>query len=133
MLSEFNFDLSRRLLRCRSWSWMPGMLALELGEHEIDTAYTKRLDDGTEDGMKVSERAIPVLSDHATLGCIVGLIQRVSGNNTVSLQCLAKASGAIEWNVTGVSDGRRFFIGEGATMEYALVTALETTGSNGKR
>ena len=137
MSNEFNADMSRRALRCRSWYWMPGMLAMEFaseGAKEIDTAYYKRLDDSTEEGMKVSPAALPVLTDHATRGCMLGLIQKAAGNETVSLQCLVKANGNIEWSVTGVSDGRRFFIGDGTTMEYALVSALETTGnSHGRR
>lgn len=137
MSNEFKADMPRRALRCKSWSWTPGMLAMDFmseGNNEIDTAYYKRLDDSTEEGMRVSPAALPVITDHATRGCMLGLIQRAAGNETVSLQCLVKANGSIEWSVTGVADGRRFFIGDGSTMENALISALETTGnSNGRR
>jgi hypothetical protein len=132
MSTDANFTLGRRVTSCAKWAWKDGMRAIVQGEEETPVR-AKRLTDIETESTFLEEGAVPDLSDPATKGCVLDVIRAAAGNDTVSLYCMLKPAGGAEWAVTFVADGRRFFLGEGSTPEYALVAALESTGSRGRR
>ena len=66
-MSEELRELSRLLVRCRGWRWMPGMADLWGG----------RVREG--DGIDRIQ-ALPDLTDPATLGCLLALVRDAWGD-----------------------------------------------------
>lgn len=82
-------DLARRAMACKNWRWMPGML-LDSPQFDRPVRYLLGMDHGdcfehewasrwnNGDGGKLPLGAYPVLSDPATLGCVLALLLEVN-------------------------------------------------------
>lgn len=76
-MTEEMMELGRRAVACKGWRWMKGMrdttgrLFIQHADCN-DAAWLWVADDGCEH-IPVEGR-VPALSDHATLGCLEGLV-----------------------------------------------------------
>lgn len=70
--------LARRVVTCRGWRWLPGMLALEWAAPGMSLTGGRpfRVDDGWHE---VGVYA-PDLTDAATLGCLLALVREAWGD-----------------------------------------------------
>jgi len=67
-MSEELMELSRRLVACKNWRWMPGM---KVGNDRImDESETR----------EVRSDELPDLTDPATLGCLLALVREAWGD-----------------------------------------------------
>lgn len=108
-------DLGRRAVACKHWRWMPGMLH---GIEAMDeTRFVSRFSEfsiyADDDGR------IPILSDPATLGCLLHLVRQAWGVERA----------VVWWNEHDqgwVADVRpRNFVFVRDSEAHALVAALE--------
>lgn len=104
-MTEDNIALAKRLVACKGWRWMPGM---------ADT-WGGRVREG--DGID-RIKALPDLTDPATLGCLLALVREAWGDP----KAYVRAGRGWEW-VTDFYVERRPPHGE--TEAEALVAALE--------
>ncbi len=82
-------ELARRAVACKGWRWMPGMLAvctitLKNGDDRHGTMRVDSYSDGTPWALVAADKkwawaamrnARPVLTDPATLGCLLALVR----------------------------------------------------------
>jgi|OM-RGC.v1.028439046 hypothetical protein len=79
-------NLAERAVKAKGWKWMAGMLSTQpddgrpirwcqQGNGVSDYSAKERVQD--------PETAIPVLSDPATIGCLLGLVREVHGDPEV--------------------------------------------------
>lgn len=108
-------DLGRRAVACKHWRWMEGMLAgttrivdVKDGPYVFDSEY--------EDCAGLPHKAVPDLSDPATLGCLLALVREAWANDNMH----ARPEGD-RWRVWSDEPGAFVF---GSEAE-ALVAALE--------
>ena len=120
-------DLARRAVACKGWKWLPGMrttdgmrvihdphlwpdrpCAIREGTW-VDTAVPRPLGDH-----------LPDLTDPATLGCLLALVQEAWGDPKASPDWDAHAE---KWVVVVFDRRERRFLAE--TSAEALVAALE--------
>lgn len=119
-------DLAERLLACPRFRWMPGMHAhagrvLDVREAEICLADEGATEDGNTVRWVDSAGLGPYLTDPATLGCLLHLVEERYG------------SGCYVRNLNGGlhGDGWAVFLDDEAltrphqTQAHALVAALE--------
>lgn len=116
-------ELGRRAVACKHWRWMPGMLH---GIEAMDeTRYVSRFSEfsiyADDDGR------IPILSDPATLGCLLHLVREAWGDADLSADRVSRAHDRLPdvWQVyvfheSGVKD-----VLSGRSETEALVAALE--------
>lgn len=71
-------DLARRLVACRGWRWMPGMLWSIGPQPGWVRASTGRVLSAHEDGGPVGapRSCLPDLTDPATAGCLLAMLGR---------------------------------------------------------
>ena len=117
--------LAKRLVACKRFRWMPGMLPLvfEYGEWTANP----RLDSYTEESMWVSDKSVPDLTDPATLGCLLALVREAWGRPKLVPYYTALSSGQ-GWYVADRFCGDEDYplIGTPCGSEAeALVAALE--------
>lgn len=69
-------DLARRLVACRRWRWMPGMLWSIGPEPGWVRASTGRVLSAHEDGgpVRAPRSCLPDLTDPATAGCLLTML-----------------------------------------------------------
>jgi hypothetical protein len=114
-MTEEQIALARRAVACRGWRWMPGML------DQWGLRYA---------GTHVNHtRAIPDVTDPATLGCLLALVREAFPG------CHAEPNGAPEWDGYDEAErdnwwsvftcGPHRLMANGATEAAALVAALE--------
>ena len=72
-MTEEQIALARRAVACRGWRWMPGMRWQTSDDHG-------RLDDFQPEYMWCPDRALPDLTDAATLGCLLALVRQAWGD-----------------------------------------------------
>lgn len=80
-------ELAERVIKCKHWRWMAGMLSLDTG---------LRFDEFTD--MDDWEATIPDLNDPATIGCLLSLVREawqgqftVCGEAQLTPEALVKA------------------------------------------
>lgn len=111
--------LARRAVACPRWRWMPGMLL------SSPRSWGLRIVTGP---IEEHADAVPVLTDPATLGCLLALVREVHG---IAAVVYLPRYGAIRcWRVVTFAHGADWLtparlFGEGATEAEALVAALE--------
>ena len=123
-------ELAKRLVACKHWRWMPGMLAQSESQGAARIYYVGHdgwisLCGGYPHSATFHAKRLeyPILSDPATVGCILALVREAWGDQQ------AYAIGFrqdVSWTVTLVSpvtDEQFWF--DGATEVEALLAALE--------
>jgi hypothetical protein len=79
-------ELGRRAVACKHWRWMPGMLATDAGgnRHRVAwhdagekhvTTVLQDYDDAHVESSVPADAVTPILSDPATLGCLLALVR----------------------------------------------------------
>ena len=141
-MTDEQIALARRAAACRGWRWMPGMVMLWLsGEVGGFSSWARPMtvssdgsinwwegDPPTDEVDEVwQDKAIPDLTDAATLGCLLALVREAWGDHANSF-----ANGYEEpqkmWEVYNGrinSDDYGHEIATGSTEVEALVAALE--------
>lgn len=78
-MTEEQVELSRRAVACTGWKWMPGMAdqfgrrVMQVYPDELGLRWSHLL----ENTVVRDADALPDLTDHATLGCMVGLVREL--------------------------------------------------------
>ena len=107
-MTEEQIELGRRAVACKGWRWMPGML------DQWGLRYA---------GTHVNHtRAIPDVTDPATLGCLLALVRKVWGDLHMVARCDDR-HGKVSWWICRWGDLPRSR--ECFTEAEALVAALE--------
>jgi hypothetical protein len=76
-MSEEVIALSRRIVACKGWRWMPGMRAV--GRRNLPAAWF-RLEESMPSLTGEWSGALPDLTDPATLGCLLALVRAAWGD-----------------------------------------------------
>ena len=137
-----NPELARRLLRCRHFRWMPGMLLRPNGcaskaadrvagvnETHIQTWAESWPADGPR-GMWVRYSRdrmaahVPDLTDHATLGCLLAMVAKAHSYSIDDVHVVRTTGGWSVWLFRADGSSARVVTREPGRVE-ALVAALE--------
>ena len=112
--------LSRRVVACKGWRWMPGMMRLRATPPSLRDHLLRegRAPDGGDTWEYAAWPVIPDLTDAATVGCLLALVREAHGQSTLSpvsrgLRCWCLA----DYGTTAL---------EGETEIELLVLALES-------
>lgn len=131
--TEPNTPLSQRLVACKGFRWLSGMLILDHGPGVrfcwADDTYLNGV--AAEGGAWMRVRrgtALPDLADPATLGCLLALVREAWANpRLVAIYCEPAHPGQSEGWAVQAADNRLPVAGEDYGSEAeALVAALET-------
>ena len=114
-MTEEQIALARRAVACKGWRWMPGMRAV--GRRNLPAAWF-RLEESTPSLTGEWSDALPDLTDHATLGCLLALVREALHSPRAHVLYVA---GLHRWECAD----NRVVLGVGATEAEALVAALE--------
>lgn len=117
-------ELARRFVACKGWRWLPGMLA-QSESQGVARVYHVAADGWIslcggqpfESQFHTKTPEFPILSDAATVGCILALVREAWGNDSVCIYMYGRA-----WNVMASGSITERF---GATEIEALLAALE--------
>lgn len=129
-------DLGRRAVACRRWRWMPGML-IDSPRLEEPVRYLRTVDHGDciehewawawngGDGGRLVEGAVPVLSDPATLGCLLALVREAWGVPWLQALPVGLVEHGMIWRVRVWAGETKLCDVIAGTEAEALVAALE--------
>lgn len=123
-MNEEMLDLARRAVACPRWRWMDGMVCVRAEDGRRWRPWTPRVwDAGT---------YLPDLTDAATLGCLLALVQEAWHNPSMLWDGYAEVqrdSATLFFVMQFQHDADGFLQeihrGTGRTMAEALVAALE--------
>jgi hypothetical protein len=143
-MNDAVISLARRVIKCRDWKWMSGMLAHRAGDPSANYDSFAKLFLGRsyrvhflgEDGFvrcwmecfRASDVAyVPDLTDPATVGCLLTLVRQVWGPHASVVANGFEAENTV-WSVhcghmTDMDYGHE--VSTGASEAEALVSALE--------
>lgn len=132
-MSSDTETLGRRAVACPKWRWLPGMVAQ--GIHPETNTFSFVRIEAFHISKTAKEQAeqvlnpLPLLSDAATLGCILHCVREAWQDQWMSCQGYYKHSGG-QWTIYGGKPhGSRFLVrvaGEAYPSEAeALIAALE--------
>jgi hypothetical protein len=131
-MNEEMLALSKRLVGCKNWEWMPGMRttgAMRIIHDEslfpgrpcaikeggwIDTSPPRPIRD-----------ALPDLTDPATLGCLLSLVRKVYSDSCVCIFSVDYGFAGVRWHVRLTANGRQLTENHYLTEAEALVAAFE--------
>ena len=119
-------DIAHRAVACPGWRWMPGMrwgMVPYPGSLEVVTGRLR--DSGPFPATwEPYPRALPDITDPATLGCLLALVREKHGTELVTVPVLYGALGSpvAGWQVTVPG---RVVVMSAPTEAEALVAALE--------
>lgn len=131
-MTDEQIALSRRVVACRGWWWMPGMLRLRATppSRRDHLRMDGRVPDGRDSWDYAAWRVIPDLADAATLGCLLALVREAwrcvvvtSPDSDYDDEEARQGLHVIGWRA--VETVRWTIVGAGATEVEALVDALE--------
>ena len=108
-------ELARRVVACKHWRWMPGMLAPWSAYIDYVDEYG-RVPNGYK-GM------LPDLTDPATLGCLLALVRKVLGDERAHCEYYEEHDCWEVWKHK--EDQAPLRISAGETEAEAIVAALE--------
>lgn len=135
-------EVARRAVACKGWRWMPGMVMRwqdrargAFGQQVRPDRQRVSEDVDTDAQVAAAVRALPNLTDPATLGCLLALVREAWGSGDAfvyaGFEGIYHSSGDHErcvprlghyWHVVAPL---ALHIGHGATEAEALVAALE--------
>ena len=124
-MSEELGQLSYRLVRCKGWRWLPGMMRLRVTPPQMrdylrrEGRVPEQFDNWAYDDWPV----IPDLDDPATLGCLLALVREVWGMPTGITVSYSSDDGL--WGVSWSGATHGGWCGRGKTEAEALFVALE--------
>jgi hypothetical protein len=117
-MNEEMLALSKRLVGCKNWKWMPGMRWWTDDDHG-------RLDDFQPEYMARPADALPDLTDPATLGCLLSLVRKVYSDSCVCIFSVDYGFAGVRWHVRLTANGRQLTENHYLTEAEALVAAFE--------
>lgn len=120
-MNEKHIALARRAVACKGWRWMPGMRWWTEDDHGEEDDHG-RLDGFQPEYMGHPADALPDLSDHATLGCLLALVREAWGMPT---GIIVRYNDTRRWLVSWAGATHGGECGFGDTEAEALVAALE--------
>ena len=140
-MTEAQTALSRRVVACKGWRWLPGMRtpevlqappwrlplwdnAVVLTAHEGEPVRVCTILGKVRD---LHPGAVPDLTDAATLGCLLALVREAWGDPKINVVPF----GASVWVVAYAGWLHKKAIACGATEAEALVAALEAAPTPG--
>ena len=132
-MSEELEQLSRRLVGCKGWRWLPGMRASLIGMNtgwrilsHSDFWYEG---EGIRDSLPGGPTNLPDLTDPATLGCLLYLVREAWGDPgfyTAQSSTKIKGTDIFGWDTFGYLHGRSCKGMLYRSEAEALVSALES-------
>ena len=121
--------LARRAVTCRGWRWMPGMrvewVGMGTGWRMLSETQSWYEREGCEDGEPGGPNAVPDLTDHATLGCLLALVREAWACECACVLPLDYGPGGAWWVCRLAGNGRSLTERHWPTEAEALVAALE--------
>ena len=119
-MTEAQTALSRRVVACKGWQWMPGMMRLRATppSRRDHLKGEGRVPDGGDTWDYAAWPVIPDLTDAATLGCLLALVRDAWSDPQMYV------AGRALWDVVSNLSGEEVTPGARSEAE-ALVVALE--------
>lgn len=137
-MNEEMIDLSRRVILCKNWRWMPGMKDMEGWRlYREVVGFTAQDKDGKtvtgwdaiggewEYHQVAHFPKLPDLSDPATLGCLLAIIREVYSDPCACVIPIDYGPAGVMWQVRLTANGRQVTERHYTNEIEALVAALE--------
>jgi hypothetical protein len=117
-------SLGQRVVRCRYWRWLPGMLTL--------TGHRVSNEDAETDEPTLFDDDLPDLSDPATVGCLLARVRFALPDPTVFVYSYAAdmsvPDSKVLWGLNGMFLAPEQRLLDQPSEVEALVVALELAG-----
>jgi hypothetical protein len=123
-MTDEQIALSRRLVACKGWCWLPGMMRLRATPPGMRDYLLRegRVLDGGDTWDYAAWPVIPDLTDAATRGCLLALVREAWGDPKITVV----PRGATVWAVVYAGWLHKKALACCRTEAEALVAALES-------